>query len=341
MEETVQQLDVATQAFAKPPRVVLAGYGHLHWAVVKATLEAHHQGHLVLCAVYQWPRLDATLQKEESTRLSQLLGGACHAIPVLFPQGGGLQSPEETQRLVRELQPDVVIIASWGEIFKASWLERLNGLPLWNLHPSLLPAHRGPNPYAAAILAGDVQSGVTLHQLTADVDAGDVIAQWPMAVSPEETSISLRERLAYAAYQLMRQLWHFQADEGGLTAVTQLLSPQGEAGASLHRHHLVGQMLLNWASPLPVLHRQSRACRAWATPRLRLNNGLELGITHLHVHPDSDKQSLPPVAWAHPPSGLMVYVQPQALYWNTIRLPLPNHWLHRFIEVLRLFPVGW
>jgi methionyl-tRNA formyltransferase len=322
------------------PRVVLAGYGHLHWATLKATLEAHQQGQLTLCAVYQWPRLDATLQNEESAILSQLLAGYHDTIPLLFPQGGSLQSHNETERLRVELNPDVLIIASWGEIFKAPWFQSLKGLPILNVHPSLLPAHRGPNPYAAAILAGETQSGVTLHQLVEEVDAGDVIAQWPVSVTPEETSISLREQIAYATYQLMQQLWKIQAREGGLASLQSLISPQPETGASLHRHHLVGQTLLNWASPLPVLHKQSRACIAWTLPRLLFNNRLELTIKRLHVQPEANS-TLPPMAWRHPPSGVVVYVQPDALYWRNIQLPLPRRMLHPLLRWLKCFPLGW
>jgi methionyl-tRNA formyltransferase len=335
MVEKSLNSDTETSAPQPAPRIVLAGYGHLHWATIKATLEAHQQGLITLCAVYQWPRLNEALQQEESLILSQLLGHT--EIPILFPQGGSLQNAQETQRLLQHLTPDVLVVASWGEIFKSTWLNGLADIQIWNLHPSLLPAHRGPNPYAAAILAGETQSGITLHQLVSEVDAGDIIAQWPVPLSPEETSISLREHIAYAAYQLMQQLWEFQAREGGQSSIHKLSNPQSEIGASLHRHHLVGQTLLNWASPLPVLYRQSRACVAWALPRLLLNNGLELTITQLHVKPLEST----PLAWAHPPSGLMVYIQADALYWKTLRLPLPHKMLQKLIQWQKWFPLGW
>jgi methionyl-tRNA formyltransferase len=288
--------------------------------------------------VYQWPRLNENLQHEETTILSTLLAGV-NDVPVWLPQGGSLQDAAETQRLLNEARPDVVIVASWGEIFKQAWLESLGILRIWNLHPSLLPAHRGPNPYAATILAGDVQSGVTLHRLVADVDAGEIIAQWPMDLAPQETSISLREHIGYGAYQLMQNLWHYQWREGGLSAVDALSTPQAEVGASLHRHHLVGQILLNWASPLPVLYRQSRACIAWAKPRLLLNNRLELTIKRLHVQPFEDcKHTL---VWGHPASGAVVYVEAEALYWKTLQLPLPSSIACRLVKVLRCFPIGW
>jgi folate-dependent phosphoribosylglycinamide formyltransferase PurN len=162
-----------------PIRVGIAGYGPLFWAAVKATVDAAQTGRLHLTRVYSWSDGDRATQHNEAAILTRLLASVPDAV-YAPPQNGRLQSSEEIAELKQTYQLDVLIVASWGEIFKQDWLDRIYPTEVFNIHPSLLPAHRGPNPYAAAILAGDTMTGVTLHKLTPGVDEGPIIAQWPL-----------------------------------------------------------------------------------------------------------------------------------------------------------------
>lgn len=74
----------------------------------------------------------------------------------------------------------------------------------FNLHPSLLPLYRGPVPLLWAILNGERQAGVTLHQMVAAVDAGPIVAQRTLMIDPEETGGELHARAMLVAAQLFR-----------------------------------------------------------------------------------------------------------------------------------------
>lgn len=120
-------------------------------------------------------------------------------IPVFQPERLGGQ--EEIERLTA-LSPDVIIVVAYGRLLPRSVL----GLPPFgclNLHPSLLPRHRGPSPIAAAILSGDPETGVTLMQLDEGMDTGPILRQRRVRMNPDDTAESLGLRLAHAGAELL------------------------------------------------------------------------------------------------------------------------------------------
>ena len=90
-----------------------------------------------------------------------------------------------------KLNPDIVFVASWCEKFAP---ETFNIPPLGtiNLHPSLLPKYRGPNPYAQVIKHGEKETGITFHLMDKDFDSGTILHQKSIPISHNETGESLR-----------------------------------------------------------------------------------------------------------------------------------------------------
>jgi methionyl-tRNA formyltransferase len=88
------------------------------------------------------------------------------------------------------LQPDLLVCVAYGKIFGPKFLSLfpLGGI---NLHPSLLPKYRGPAPVQAAIMAGEVESGITVQQLGLEMDAGDILLQEKRDISLEATAEQL------------------------------------------------------------------------------------------------------------------------------------------------------
>src|SRR5436853_4661651 len=86
-------------------------------------------------------------------------------IPVLQPET--LRDPDAVAQIAA-LRPDVGVVAAYGEILRKSALA-IPPLGYVNIHPSLLPRHRGPAPVAGAILAGDAKTGVTIMRLNAQM----------------------------------------------------------------------------------------------------------------------------------------------------------------------------
>ncbi|HEX3598125.1 MAG TPA: formyltransferase family protein, partial [Polyangiaceae bacterium] len=89
---------------------------------------------------------------------------------------------EAIDHAVASEPPDLIVSWYFTRRVEARWLDaaRLGGV---GAHPSLLPRHRGPNPFFAAIDAGDLKTGVAVHRLTAAYDEGDVLATEELAVA--------------------------------------------------------------------------------------------------------------------------------------------------------------
>jgi methionyl-tRNA formyltransferase len=113
-------------------------------------------------------------------------------LPVETPPRAG--APEAIER-VRALQPDLLIVAAYGQIFSKPLLAvpRLGAL---NVHYSLLPRHRGAAPVQAALLAGDAETGVTTMWMTEGLDEGPVFLSRRTAIEPGEDAGALGARLA-------------------------------------------------------------------------------------------------------------------------------------------------
>lgn len=119
---------------------------------------------------------------------------------------GSLLRPErlrssEAVADVLALEPELAVLADYGQIVPPPLLELRHGA--LNLHPSLLPRHRGASPIAATILAGDSRTGVTLMQMDAGLDSGPVVAQTSIDLSGDETAPELEERLSAEAARLL------------------------------------------------------------------------------------------------------------------------------------------
>jgi methionyl-tRNA formyltransferase len=93
------------------------------------------------------------------------------------------------------LRPSVIVVVAFGQLLKQAVLE-LPPLGCINIHPSLLPAYRGPAPFQRAIINGETRTGVTTMYLSPEMDAGDLILQEPVPIEPGATSGELSVRLA-------------------------------------------------------------------------------------------------------------------------------------------------
>jgi methionyl-tRNA formyltransferase len=122
-------------------------------------------------------------------------------VPQLLDAASAGQGFEhEVERALKALQPDLLVSWFWTRRLPQSWLE-LPALGAIGVHPSLLPRHRGPNPYFWSIDAGDAETGVTLHRLSADYDTGNMLAKrsvpvdgrnaWQLARALDRPSIEL------------------------------------------------------------------------------------------------------------------------------------------------------
>lgn len=101
----------------------------------------------------------------------------------------------EFLKLVEELNPDIVLVAAYAKLIPKSLLE-MPRLGCVNLHPSLLPRHRGAIPVQAAIMAGDKITGVSTFIMEEGYDTGAVLMRQEVEIAPQESGSELMERLA-------------------------------------------------------------------------------------------------------------------------------------------------
>ena len=112
-------------------------------------------------------------------------------IPVEQP--ATLRNSDEVERL-GSYAPDVIVVAAYGRLLPPDALA-IPPFGCLNLHPSLLPRHRGPSPVAGAILAGDEVTGITVMLLDEGMDTGPILAQRERRVGPETDAAELTETL--------------------------------------------------------------------------------------------------------------------------------------------------
>jgi methionyl-tRNA formyltransferase len=178
----------------------LTGFGN---AVLRTLCSAGHRPRFVVTRPERgpYPYYDEADLPADAKRLG---------VDCLFEQAG-------EDRIVAE-RPDLVLVATYHRILGRPIREAPHTIV--NLHPSLLPQYRGPNPFFWVLRNGERQTGLTAHLLTDKIDAGEIYWQRGLELSPDETQGSLRRRLAaLAATAAVEIVAQFQA--GSLTGTAQ------------------------------------------------------------------------------------------------------------------------
>jgi len=229
-------------------RIVFFGSPEFALPSLDALLESRHE---VVAVVSQPDRPAgrghaATPPPVKSAALS-------HRLQVLQPEQ--VSDPDSVEA-IRALAPDAFVVAAYGQILR----QRLLDVPprgILNVHASLLPRWRGASPVAAAILAGDELTGVTLMQMVRALDAGPVLARVEVPISPHDTAGTLEPRLAQAGARLLGETL-----DAWLSGELQA-EPQDESLVTYAPQIKRADALLDWSLPAVGLWRQVRAYNPW------------------------------------------------------------------------------
>lgn len=233
-------LFMGSPAFAVRPLEALAAAGHELVAVVtQPDRPAGRQRHLTAPPV----------------KLAALGLG----IPVLQPET--LRDPAVVAQLIA-LRPDVGVVAAYGEILRRNVLT-IPPLGYLNIHPSLLPLHRGPTPVPSAILAGDLRTGVTIMCLDPGMDSGPILAQMGVELSPTARAGPLTDDLFARGSRLLVE---------ALTAYAAGLRephPQDHQRATITRMLKKEDGTVDWTLPAEQIERMMRAYDPWPGAQTR------------------------------------------------------------------------
>lgn len=173
-------------------------------------------------------------------------------------------------RAVLALEPELLVWAAYGNLIPRALLDAARGRAV-NVHASLLPRWRGAAPIAHAILAGDDETGITLMEGMAEMDAGAILARERVHIDPRESAGELTERLARVGGALLRrELPRYIAGE--LRA-----EPQEPAGVTWAPKLTTKDGELDWSRPAETVARRVRAMTpspgAWTAL-----NGQRIGV---------------------------------------------------------------
>lgn len=180
-------------------------------------------------------------------------------------------SDAEFRKRLWALEPDLLLVASYGELLDQELLD-LPPMGCLNVHASLLPRHRGASPVQAAILAGDAETGVSIQRMVLKLDAGDVLLEERLAIGERETAGELFNRLAdLGAECAVRAL---ELVERGAATYT----PQDPAGVTRCRKLKKQHGRLDWAQDVAAIDRRVRAMTPWPSAWTTLPGGRVLTV---------------------------------------------------------------
>ncbi len=159
---------------------------------------------------------------------------------------------EEDIQILKDLKPDVLVVAAYGLILPKAVLD-IPSLGAYNVHASLLPQWRGAAPIHRAIMAGDIQTGITIMKMDIGLDTGDMLIQKAIPIANNENSLSLFDALADLGSKLMvsslKQIFEMRA----------AFIPQNHANASYASKILKEEYFIDWNSKSIEIDRKVRA----------------------------------------------------------------------------------
>ncbi len=151
---------------------------------------------------------------------------------------------------------DLLVVCAYGQLIPASVLQLFPQGAL-GVHPSLLPCHRGASPIAAAILAGDSETGVSIYRMDERLDAGPLLAQERVPILGDATNMELERALAEVGARLL------VAALAGLDRGEAVLSTQDEGRATYSHKVSRRDGELDWSLPAREIDRKLRALSPW------------------------------------------------------------------------------
>lgn len=205
-------------------------------------------------------------QSRKARPLEVEVVAAEHNIPLLLPA-----RPVDILDQLAAYQAQAAVLVAYGRIVPQSVID-IFPRGIINIHPSLLPLHRGPVPIEQVILDGATETGVSIMQLTAKMDAGPTYTQARSPLSGHETKQELADRLLNLGKDLLLEQLPL------ILAGTATLAPQDDTAATYDKLISKSDGLIGWSKPATQIEREVRAYAGWPGSRTTID-GAEVTIT--------------------------------------------------------------
>ncbi len=215
------------------------------------SLEALAEGTTIVGVVSQPDRARGRGLASQPSPVSAL--ALARGWPLIRP--ATLRDPDALATL-RAWEPDLIVVAAYGRILSSTVLALPTVAPI-NVHASLLPRHRGASPIAAALLAGDTTTGVTIMLMAQEMDAGDILLQQTVAIAPDDTTGTLTARLAEVGGRALAEAVACLRTDGLEP------QPQDPAAVTFAPRLTKDDGRVRWSEPAVVIERKIRAFTPW------------------------------------------------------------------------------
>ena len=220
-----------------------------------ALAQLHAAGHEIALVLTQPDRPAGRGLKLQASAVKQL--ALAHGIPVVQPRSLRLDGkfPEEAAQAraaIEAAQADAMVVAAYGLILPQWVLDSL-AYGCLNIHASLLPRWRGAAPIHRAIEAGDTETGVTVMQMDAGLDTGDMLLVESLPIAADDSTASLHDKLADLGGRMMVDALKL-AQAGELHPVKQ----PSEGVCYAHKIEK-REAAIDWSQPAPTIERRIRA----------------------------------------------------------------------------------
>jgi methionyl-tRNA formyltransferase len=240
---------------------------------LRALVEA---GYNVVAVVSHYERgLSRNARKLEIQEVADEYG-----IPVLLPD-----NPGDILEDLRSYQAEVAVLAAYGKIVSQTVID-IFPRGIINIHPSLLPLHRGPTPIESVILSGEEQTGVSIMQLSKAMDAGPVFGFAPYTLDGTETKQTLATNLLEIGASLLIDLLP------GILDGSVVASPQDEQKATYDSMIKKEHGIIDWTKSAVQLEREIRAFVEWPKSQTKLGN-VDVVVTKSHTTPANNPEVQP------------------------------------------------
>jgi methionyl-tRNA formyltransferase len=171
---------------------------------------------------------------------------------------------EENVQIIRDYQPDAIVVAAYGQILPESILN----IPKYgciNIHASLLPKYRGAAPIEWAIINGETESGVTTMYMAKGLDTGDMIEKTVVPITDTDTGVTLHDKLADAGAALILSTLTKLADH------TAVRTPQDDSLSCYASMLKKEQGELDFTKDAVSLERLIRGLQPWPVAYMKMN----------------------------------------------------------------------
>lgn len=245
-------------------RVIIVGYGELASSLMLGTIESSHK----VVGVLTWKNKNRGIKSIISSALLKLFPDNYTSLMKTYGiyeiNAKSINSFEFIKEAVK-LQADVILVGAWGEILKKETII-VPKIACINCHPSLLPAHRGANPYSSVLRQGETKTGITFHLMDEKIDTGPILLQKEIEILKDDNGDTLRKKCAYKARQTVQELLD-ELENGMFIPVK-----QNEKKASYFPRLKDSDAKIDWNKPAEVIHNQIRGLYPWMECYTRHNN---------------------------------------------------------------------